>query len=282
MQSFLRWHWLLLAAPLILLIQKSIIEINWANYVAIGLGPFFLFWALSFAHQSQNIGYRFQYPIILSFIFIFIISTKELNAKNKYLLIPPLSGILFGATIIFQDVKYLTNNDYINSFPQMLKTADFKLEKIAITEAGRFPFWYDSNEMIDLVGLNSIRVLNQGAAQVLDSSKPDLIFVHHAQRFDMSLFDSNKSFIITDATSLKIKSSYYGNNPVLTAPESALRFAAENGYLAVAVQYGSIDKNFSHVYFLSRQVNKNLFISILLKSQEIKIPYYQSLNNKLL
>lgn len=277
----MRWHWLLVIPFFILLKLKDFNKIIWRDYFAIGLGPLLLFIALSFAHQSQNVGYRFQYPIILSLIFIYIISLNKIDKPNKILLTFPIIGVMFGATIIYHDVKNLTNGDYINALPQLLRQSSFICKKIAITEAGRFPFWYDTSEMIDLVGLNSRSVVSKGAEEVLNSSKPDLIFVHHADRFDINEFDSSKSFQIKNASAIKIKNQYLGRNPVLIAPESALKFAIQNNYHAIAVQYGEENSNFNHFYFISPKLNKELFIDVLIKSHQNKISYYQSLHFEL-
>ena len=276
----LRWYLLLLIPAVVLLFQKGFKGFVWRDYLLAGLGPLLLLTALTFAHQSQNVGYRFQYPIMLSFIFIYIISLNESSITNKIVMFAPVIGVLFGAKIIRYDVPYLTNNDYINSFPQMLRKANFSGEKIAITEAGRFPFWYDTKEMIDLVGLNSRQVLLLGSLSVLNSTRPSLIFIHQAGRFDMSQFDSTKPYFITNASSIKIKSEYTGRNPVYIAPEAALKFATESGYVAIPVQYGRLDRNFMHVYFLSPQSDIELFMTTLKQSWTNKLTYYESIESQ--
>lgn len=273
----LRWYLFLLVPLAVLLVKKGLKNIDLWKYIAIGLGPFLLLVALSFAHQSQNIGYRFQYPIMLSWVFIFIVALNEFRNFKKIGLVLPLFGILFGVKLIHEHAVYLVNNDYINSFPQLLRRTDFTVDTIAVTEAGRFPFWYDAKKMVDLVGLNSSAVVKFGPGNVLATLKPDLVFVHHAGRFDMSQFDSARPFFVAEAASIKMNTQYSGKNPVLVAPEAALRFAKENGYLAVPVHYGSADTNFSHVFFLSPKVDKDVFITTLEQSLQSKISYYQSL-----
>jgi len=130
--------------------------------------------------------------------------------------------------------------------------------------------------MIDLVGLNSLKVIRNGPAQVLDEVLPKLIFVHHAGRYDTSSFNKADSYMITDPTSITLKSNYLGNNPVSIAPEMALKFAIRNNYTAVLVQYGQKDSRFSHVYFLSPILDIDLFIAALNKSINSKLTYFQS------
>jgi DNA polymerase III delta prime subunit len=98
-------------------------------------------------------------------------------------------------------------------------------------------------------------------------------------RFDMSEFESDKPFFITNPKSIKIKTEYMGKNSVLIAPESALNYAIENKFIAIPVRYGSEDANFSHVYFLSPILNKKLFIAALEQSWKIKLTYHQSNHN---
>lgn len=274
----LKYHLLLLIPFVLLFLKNGIKGIKWFEYFSFGLGPFFLLVALSFADQSQNIGGRFQFPIILAFIVIFILSSRDIKISPTLFFVVPLICSLLGAKSIQSEVYYLTNNDYINSFPQILKEMRFKMSKIAITEAGRFPFWYDTNEMVDLVGLNSSRVVKNGSKKVVNELYPELIFVHHAERFDTSLFDNKSSYVITEARAIKTKSEYLGNNPVLIAPESALTFAIQHNYIAVLVQYGKYDTNFSHVYFLSPKLDISIFTSALDKSMSSKFTYFQSVN----
>jgi hypothetical protein len=263
--------------PLVFLtINKSFRQVNWRAYLAVGFGPLLLLVALLFANQSQNIGYRFQFPIILSAIFIFLISSRDSNKLKNFCLLLPLLGILSGGQLIRWEVLYLTNNDYINSFPQFLKRADLNLKSLAVTEAGRFPFWYDADQMIDLVGLNSAKVVKNGATETLEEAQPDLIFVHHAGRYDTSRLDSNLPFLESNTDSINLKSDYTGKNPVKLAPESALKYARAKGYSAIFVRYGESDKNFNHVYFLSPRVNKYKFLLALNNSFKAHLTYYNS------
>ena len=277
----LKLHLLLLIPFILLFVKMGIKGVKWFEYFAFVLGPFFLLLALSFAHQSQNVGGRFQFPIILAFIVIFVLSTRDIKISPKVFFVVPLICCMLGAKDIRKEAYYLTNNDYINSFPQILKEMRFKVSRIAITEAGRFPFWYDAKEMTDLVGLNSARVVRNGAAKVLNELLPELIFVHQAGRFDTSLFDKESSYLITEAVAIKTKSGYFGNNPVKIAPESALNFATRHKYTAVLVQYGQRDTNFSHVYFLSPKLDIAVFTSALEKSMASKVTYFQSINHKI-
>lgn len=249
------------------------------KYCAILFGPLLLFISLSFMHQSQNIGDRFQFVIIVSIILLYTYSIPN-NIKGKYLyllLILPLIAIFHGKKVIINEVKYLTNSDYINNFPQLLKESNFTSEKIAITEAGRFPFWFNAKKMIDLVGLNSKDVVIKGANKVLESENPELIFVNHADRYNFKKLnlDNSKNFIIVNPGLIFIN-EYSGTNPVKLAPVYALRYAQKYNYTTVLVKYGSNDKNYDHVYFINKRLNIEKFLKILNESFYIKTSYFSS------
>jgi len=252
-------------------------QTNPSKLLIITLGPGILFVALSFAHQSQNIGYRFQFPIILAIIFSFLATIpKEKNKNYAITAMLFLFGIAHGAKMIASDASYLTSNDYINNFPQLLKRSRFKVESIAITEAGRFPFWLDTDEMIDLVGLNSRGVVFNGAEHMLQSSKPQLVFVNHADRYKFDETGNNTSYFMTTPEKISLN-EYAGKNPLFIAPEAALKYAKENNFVAVPVRYGPNDGNFSHVYFLSKNLDISKFLAQLSASTIQKTTYYSSI-----
>lgn len=286
-QALLRYTPLLI--PFIYLIYKDKTStLPWRELCVVTAGPAILFIALIFAHQSQNVGYRFQFPIVLSVIFSYIICLREIEKRKvKYsiklffILVLPLPGMLLGMRIIVNDFKYLSNRDYINSFPQYLRESGFKAGKVAITEAGRFPYWFNADKMIDLVGLNSSDVVLHGANETLSHERPDFIFVHHAGQYEMAeLANNNDQFFLIDARKIKTAREYSGHNPVLIAPRVALQYATENDFSTVFVRYGSDDSAFHHVYFLSRRLDIDHFLRVLEKSIDKKINYYDSENLK--
>lgn len=257
--------------PIIYFFKKSNIRI----YSVILLGPLLLFFALSFMHQSQNIGYRFQFVIIVSLLIQCAYVIPIIKGKILYLLaLLPILADLRGAQVIYRDIKYLTNDDYINNFPQLLKKSNFNVEVLAITEAGRFPFWFNARKTIDLVGLNSRDVIFEGAERVLEKEKPELIFIHHAGRFTFKNI-SDDNAIILDLEQISIN-DYEGNNPVAMAPIAALKYAKENNYSIIAVRYGSNDAKYSHVYFINKTLDLNKFVKVLNESFYNKTTYFSS------
>lgn len=268
--------WLL--APLVCMaLGKRLQRPQWRTLLRLALGPAMLLLALGFAHQSQNIGHRFQFPAVLALILVFVFAAEHCPKPIKlFLPLLAIMGLMAGSQTIDQDVHYLTNDDYINAFPQILKREGFVADHIAVTEAGRFPFWYDAPQMVDLIGLNSVVVVKQGAAYALDSTRPDLIFVHQATRFDISAYDRNQPFILTSSEALHVVPNYAGKNPVGTAPVAALAFAQAHHYRAVLVQYGKQDKDFSHVYFLAPTMDVRAFTAALAESRRHPMSYDDS------
>ena len=243
-------------------------------------GPVILLLALSFVHQSQNIAYRFQFPIILGLIFSYIISMRALIRIKAIALamcvLLPVIGIFGGTRLIKGEVKNLKHTEYINVLPQILRDEGFNLDNIAITEAGRFPYWYSARQMTDLVGLNSPTVVKYGAFAVLRETQPKYIFVHHAERYNTDGFSQNAEFVVTDAANIITVDSYSGSNPVFMAPDAALAYAKERNFVAVLVKYGRRKPRFFHVHFLSRELDVPLFLRALEKSLTTGSNYYEA------
>ena len=254
--------YLSLLVPLIFY-RKSI---DWRIINLILIGPLLLFFALLFAHQSQNICDRFQYPIILALIFSFVASYPS-DVPRKITIIAMAPAFGFGLLLVYSLINFTTTNGYLNNFPYLLRSQGFIVDKIAITEAGNFPFYYNAPKMIDLVGLNSREVVLEGPYSVLSRENPEFIFVNHAGRYDLSGFNKNARYLIKDAREISLIKSYSGRKPTLIAPEAALRFAKERGYKAIIV--GSI-----HVYFLSESLDTTIFLKALTQSFDMPLSYY--------
>ena len=241
-------------------------------------GSLTLYALLLFAHQSQNVGYRFQFPLHLAII---LLAASAFPSKKKITRIS-LFLITFAASASFlsfgvRSVTYLTNDDYINSFPQILSQR-MPLDSIAITEAGRFPYWYTKKSSLDLVGLNSKRVVLNGPLAELKRVAPDLVFIHHSGRFIFpeSLRGEGKDNYFTfDPRLVKIK-EYQGMHPVALAPAAALEDAISRSLVGVAVKYGEGDIEYRHVYFLSKTVDMSEFLQALSESFKGKISYLSS------
>ena len=245
--------------------------------------PFFLL--LTIVHQSQNIGGRFQFPfLVLILIFLFLNLKNNLNFKKYFIIfLISLYSIFFG----FKNIYIITketffSNIYINSFPQNLVLNNFKISNIAISEAGKFVFWVKPKKAIDLVGLNSKNIINDGPYKILNEEKPDLIFFHHINTIKLSnKVNRNQDYIeINDFNLFETKDNYDNYKlPVRVAAAMSVKFIKENSdlYRAYFVKYGPNDKNFFHVYFIKKRLDKKKFEEILKESFKKKISYFDSI-----
>ena len=239
-------------------------------------GSLALYILLTFAHQSQNVGTRFQFPLHLSIILL----ASSIFPRAKISAVISTVLIFASITLLSRDfsgnISYLTNMDYANSFPQILRQR-LDINSIAVTEAGRFPYWYDAESMVDLVGLNSKNVVTNGPAAELVSKSPDLVFIHHAGRFVYpdELMTTENNFMIFDPSSVKL-SQYDGSIPVKLAPAAALEDAVDRSMTGIAVKYGKNDNKFRHVYFISDSIDLKKFKEAIADSFLVKTNYLAS------
>ena len=148
--------------------------------------PFFIHY-LSFliSKQSQNIGFRFQAPIIIFFIY----SSISILSKTQFQSTSIKNFSLFVVTFIIsvssiKTINYITY--YFKPSKSLTSLFAYKLstevltgkETIALTEAGRLAYYQQKeNPIIDLVGLNTEYVAKNNLDQkYLESQNPHLLF----------------------------------------------------------------------------------------------------------
>ena len=267
-----------LLVPLLYLCAKgSVPEGHRRTVLAIAMSAIALFVGLLFAHQSQNVGFRFQFPLILAVIMLFLVAAQKQQVFSRvawlaFLTVLPALIICQNGYDLVRVSRTMQHHDAINYLPQRLKTNGFAVDRIAITEAGRFPYWYSAPTMVDLIGLNSPRILSKGMRATLEEEQPELIFVHHAGRYDLSSFDSGADFVVLSPDALTLLPAE-SRNPVKRAPEVVLDYARERGYTAIAVRYL---QRLDHVYFLAPTLDKALFLRSLEESLTIRPTYAES------
>lgn len=208
-----------------------------------------LFAALSFAHQSQNISFRFQGPIYVSILMAALMCRLPRPALYALAFIPFL---LLGARNVAQELRYLTRPSYVNTFPAELKAelGPHRHLRMAVTEAGRFPYYFPG-PYIDLVGLNSRDIAKSGLSlEQITAFAPDLLFVHHAETYAVPTTSSRNYLVMDRATFLnQVYRSHRSNNPVGTAPSLAGQYVATQARFdkVYLVKYGN---GLHHVYFV--------------------------------
>ena len=240
------------------------------------LGPVALLFSLTFVHQSQNVGFRFQFPAVLSLVWLFVLCARGALQKPLAAIAIACLPIVWGTRLLLDADQFQTNHVYINSFPQLLRASGFKADRIAMTEAGRFPYWYDASMMIDLIGLNSPETLVDGPKMALERGDPELLFIHHAGTFRAPVAGIGDDFVIVDPQEILSQQASGPTTREQSAPIAALEFAKNRGYRAAFVRYGATDTELSHVYFISPTLNFELFLETLRRSMREKMSYFAS------
>jgi len=216
--------------------------------------PAALLWlALACAHQSQNISHRFQAPIMVSLLLVLV--SLRLPTR-RWFIVAVLPFLLFGARNLLIEARYLATPSYINTFALELRKVPAMVPDlpIAVTEAGRFPYYLPARYM-DMVGLNSREVAVGGlTVDKLLAFKPALIFLHHAGTYAMP--ESSEPFVRLSRESFLARHhrSNDSRDPVMRAPSLLGTYLAQAPEVDTVyfVRYG---KGLFHVYALdSRRV----------------------------
>jgi len=216
--------------------------------------PAALLWlALACAHQSQNISHRFQAPIMVSLLLVLV--SLRLPTR-RWFIVAVLPFLLFGARNLLIEARYLATPSYINTFALELRKVPAMAPDlpIAVTEAGRFPYYLPARYM-DMVGLNSREVAVGGlTVDKLLAFKPALIFLHHAGTYAMP--ESSEPFVRLSRESFLARHhrSNDSRDPVMRAPSLLGAYLARAPEVDTVyfVRYG---KGLFHVYALdSRRV----------------------------
>jgi hypothetical protein len=150
-----------------------------------------LFVALCFVHQSQNFAYRFQAPILTTVYYLAFWSLVQLFASRRPFLVCVLGCALFVITLwpmirpAFARMRGAwRNHTYMDTFPAVMAPALRPGRVIALTDAGRVPYWTDAR-VEDVVGLNSpSAALSPPTIADLEALAPDLVMFNTSNAFD--------------------------------------------------------------------------------------------------
>jgi hypothetical protein len=147
--------------------------------------------ALTIAHQSQNIGHRFQAPVtgaLFLSVALFLGAYLAQAERWKQILVPiavvAVAGLATSSVTSPEVYRELLNRAYVNYFPFLARDIFNRDTTIALTEAGRMAYWNDART-IDIVGLNTPHVaINKLDLEYLSTIDPDVIFVHTADTLE--------------------------------------------------------------------------------------------------
>lgn len=177
--------WFALNAPLfaIAAFGQQWMNLTRRQYL-LALTPFLALVALlAFAHQSQNIAFRFQAPAtaVLLYVFAAYIGGSFGTASHiprriaAAMLLLTLAGLYGWAGA--NGLRLLTSREYANPFTVQLDAMVGPGTRVAVTEAGRAAFWTDG-DVTDLIGLNTVATArNEADADYLQRLDPDLLVV---------------------------------------------------------------------------------------------------------
>tara|TARA_R100000773_G_C4219452_1_gene118028 strand:+ start:889 stop:2553 length:1665 start_codon:yes stop_codon:yes gene_type:complete len=264
--------WLTLMMPLLVLAIYSpfILTKKRKQILAVSIPILTYLILLTFAVQSQNVGHRFQAPVLVLILFLGAISTSRINISTSLNFMhgqSPLKSVVLISLIFGVGALSLYNvrktvilagdsikGNYIDVFPHYLSNYLNDTSRIALTEAGRLAYWTPGMKY-DLVGLNTAETAVNGASiEYLTHLDADLIMMHQANMLsgigceDEQIFcriDSNK--FTTAFNSGGASSALSVEDRVRKAASVTAKFLVDNfeDYAVYAVRYGS---NYSHIY----------------------------------
>ena len=203
---------LVIAASLGLLYRA---ERSWkelARRVAGAAPALLLLASLTFAYQTQNFHWRFQAPIQLAVIYFAILGAA---AVTKRKLVPPVVGTLMVAvSVVFAmhsgvtAMKYHLDparGGYLNVFAARYGRTLNQETRVALTEAGRFPFWSPA-ACLDTIGLNSpeaaVRPITR---KMMTDFDPHILLFHHAMTMKFhDMVEPREPFILLPSIRARI------------------------------------------------------------------------------
>jgi len=259
-----------------------------------------LFIILIAATQSQNVGYRFQAPILIISYYILVllivefIETHTIPKFVKFLFIVYVLGFMLLGLKYLYGTRSIVRFNYINQVPLAINANLPDGATIALTEAGRMAYWNQSgnHEIIDLVGLNSeFPAKNTISIKYLEKLSPEMMMYHQAGRLNTKwLKDYNEEVVcLTD-----IDKKFLINKKIYTDIERASMSKVDNASI-VATQYLQqhfdeydifiVDytehKSYSHVYAFKKTMHLRDIINTVLQEsfqRKTALSYYEMID----
>lgn len=276
--------WLNLHAPLIIAsLILATLNRKLIKSLILLLGPASLFTILYFALQSQNIGFRFQAPLLIALFYIAISNLIDLLDKNQAATTKSRQWLFFQIALttfslvaaayllptasnnLEKASKQIITDNYINIAPSKIAKILPLQATIVLTEAGRLPYWVQKPgvEIIDAVGLNhSFIAQNPLTLEFLNEKDPDLIMLHHANNLAINNPESLNQPVHTvsgelaNITKIKVHKNLVKKNKVLAAGNLLLQFIERNQdqYDILLVDYVN-NRKFQHVYAIKKRLD---------------------------
>jgi hypothetical protein len=275
----------------------SIKNKKFREYLFLSFPLILLFLALLTATQSQNVGYRFQAPILIIAYFILVVSMiaylreHNLNKINKKLLVVLLLGFFLTNLNYIWATRSIVRFYNINQVPLAINSVIPNNSTIVLTEAGRMAYWNQAggHKIIDIVGLNNeYPAKNNINVKYLDKIAPDVMMYHQCGMLNIEPFKQSDKFVLSlnklgekylvnkkeynDGQSHKMKKTRIAS---FVATEYLQKHFHE--YDIFIVDYKE-DQTYKHVYAFKKSLHlENKIYSILTKSfnKNTELSYYE-------
>lgn len=183
---------------------------------ALGALPFaMLLGSLTFAYQTQNFQWRFQGPIQLGVLYF---AVRGLAAVTRRGLLNPLvgTGMLLvsvamamhsGVTSIGYHLDPMRGG-YLNVFAARFGATLKPETRVALTEAGRFPFWSPA-QVLDTIGLNSPEAaVRPVTSKMLAEFNPDVLLFHTTSAINVNSLYKGETMVRIDGFSKYVEEPY--------------------------------------------------------------------------
>ena len=144
-----------------------------------------LFAALAFAHQSQNVDWRFQAPIYTIMLAAMVSVGARMIRSNPVMEVRLLVPLLCAAALLpaLAEGKKIWPVDYMDVFAVRLGRV-LDEQSMVLTEAGRMAYWTTAT-VHDMVGLNTAHTAKQPPTLAyIEGLEPDIVMFHAAGTLD--------------------------------------------------------------------------------------------------
>jgi hypothetical protein len=232
--------------------------------------------ALCFARQTQNFGFRFQAPITLSVFYAAFWCLAQLCARWSSCILRALACAALVAILwpMFRLTAIATTgtwkgHSYMDTFPAAIAPVLRPGRVIALTDAGRIPYWTDAR-VVDVVGLNTpSAALSPPSIAELEALSPDMVMFNTSKAFNIT-GPPNKDVRMIELTPEMLESSLapecrvafdggpppagvFGTRENLAPARLGRLLVDGEKYIAYAVAYG---RGLAHVWGFKRDLEE--------------------------
>ena len=213
-----------------------------------------------FGQHTQNVGLRFQAPISLVLFFALVqLSVMAVrHSQRQYqrvallaLLMPvafiPLST---GIQATVRAVQGPPTSGYMDTFAPMFGAHVDAEVVVALTEAGRLPYWHEGRAE-DMIGLNNPHTaLVPPSTAYLEAMDADVVFFDHVDALDLEQLEGHNSGRFT--RSLSVEELAAAVRPrfrsIQAVPVILTRYLVDNGGYDIVAVDRVRNGTYRHVY----------------------------------